>query len=260
VLTVGSLFAGIGGFDLGLERAGMRVVWQCESNAYCRAVLRAHWPGVPCFDDVCQLSGPDVQPVDVLAGGFPCQDLSLAGSGAGLSGARSGLWAHFARLVGELRPRYVLVENVPALLARGMGIVVGDLAALGYDAEWDCVSAAEVGAPHLRRRLWLVAYPNGGGWDGGTRHVCPSCRGHESADVGQPVPHPHGARPQGPQPEQAGGRPRPSDGSWWAAEPDVGRVADGVPQRMDRLQALGNSLVPQIAQWIGERIVRWESP
>ncbi|MBA3584923.1 MAG: DNA cytosine methyltransferase, partial [Gemmatimonadetes bacterium] len=105
----------------------------------------------------------DPEPVDVLCGGFPCQDLSYAGAGAGLAGARSGLWSEYARLIGELRPRYVLVENVSALLARGLGTVLGDLAALGFDAEWDCIPASAVGAPHRRDRIWLVAYPNADG-------------------------------------------------------------------------------------------------
>jgi DNA (cytosine-5)-methyltransferase 1 len=104
--------------------------------------------------------------VDVLAGGFPCQDLSYAGKGAGIDGERSGLWGEYARLIRELRPRYVVVENVTALLARGMGRVLGDLAACGYDAEWDCIPAAAVGAPHRRDRVWIVAYPNGAGLEG----------------------------------------------------------------------------------------------
>src|SRR4051812_29928105 len=122
VLSVGSLFAGIGGFDLGLERAGMRTAWFCERDPFCQHVLAERWPGVPCYPDITTLRGADVEPVDVLCGGFPCQDLSLAGGGAGLAGARSGLWSEYARLVGELRPRYVLVENVAALVARGLGV------------------------------------------------------------------------------------------------------------------------------------------
>src|SRR3954470_14454687 len=192
MLTVGSLFSGIGGFDLGLERAGMRVVWQCEQDAYCRRVLARHWPDVPCHPDVRALvadtavdgrgpwrtRGPDsdgageqqpalqaglpvpVPCVDVLCGGFPCQDLSYAGKGEGIDGARSVLWSEYARLVRELRPRYVIVENVSALLARGMERVLGDLATCGYDAEWDCIPASAVGAPHRRDRVWIVAYPN----------------------------------------------------------------------------------------------------
>jgi DNA (cytosine-5)-methyltransferase 1 len=251
VLTVGSLFSGIGGFDLGLERAGMRTVWFCEQDPFCQRVLAKHWPGVPCHSDVRALvadtecagleglgrgsdgagstngggAGPLPVPVpyvDVLCGGFPCQDLSYAGAGAGIDGERSGLWSEYARLIRELRPRYVVVENVSALLARGLGRVLGDLAACGYDAEWDCIPASAVGAPHRRDRVWLVAY---------SRH----------GRVG------------------SAGWGEPSDGGWWVTEPDVGRVAHGVPARVDRLRALGNALVPQIAEWLGHRILEYEA-
>ena len=148
VLTVGSLFSGIGGFDLGFERAGMRTLWFCEQDVFCQRVLAKHWPGVPCYPDVKQLTGGAVASVDVLCGGFPCQDISLAGQGAGLAGARSDLWSEFARLISELRPRYVVVENVPALRRRGLHQVLQDLHACGYDAEWDCIPASALGAPH----------------------------------------------------------------------------------------------------------------
>ena len=162
MLTVGSLFAGIGGFDLGLERTGhFRTVWQCEIDPFCQAVLTTHWPEVPKYDDIRQLSAttPGLVRPDVLCGGFPCQDISLAGKGEGIDGSRSGLWAEYARLIGELRPRYVLVENVAALRSRGLDRVLRDLAACGYDAEWDCLPASAVGAPHRRDRIWIVAYP-----------------------------------------------------------------------------------------------------
>ena len=166
-MKVGSLFAGIGGFDLGLERAGMQSAWFCEADPFCRRVLGKHWPGVPCYPDVRELRGADVEWVDVLCGGFPCQDLSVAGAGAGIDGSRSGLWSEYARVIGEVRPRYVVVENVTDLLVRGkrwprapIGRVLGDLAALGYDAEWDCIPACAVGAPHQRDRVWIVAYPH----------------------------------------------------------------------------------------------------
>lgn len=315
-MNVGSLFSGIGGFDLGLERAGMRVVWQCESDDFCRRVLAKHWPDVPCFDDVRNLSRTSgTPPVDVLCGGFPCQDISVAGKGAGITGARSGLWSEYARLIGELRPRYVVVENVSALLARGMGRVLGDLAALGYDAEWDCIPASAVGAPHQRDRIWLVAYP-GGEWslaDAGRER---GSVGGEAGDVAAPARRGQGARQErqrdghafddrrpdvayahdagreqrrrpvavpaqqpaakrrsevvaDPEGERRGA-PRSArsqagadlglvNAGWWLVEPDVGRVADGVPQRVDRLRAIGNALVPQIAQWIGERIVSYEA-
>lgn len=289
-MNVGSLFAGIGGFDLGLARAGFDISWQVEIDPYCRAVLARHFPGARRFPDVREIGPGVLPPVDLLCGGFPCQDLSVAGRGAGIDGARSGLWSEFARLIRELRPGYVLVENVPALLSgKGkrwdrapIGRVLGDLAAVRYDAEWACLSAGEFGAPHLRKRVWILAYPS---------------RDAEAGPAASPGPEWQRARPGraeggGRAGELAdadderreevvrlsaegregqgnlvgggpveGGEDRPSDA--WATEPDVGRVAHGVPDRVERLAALGNALVPEIAEWIGRRIIdheaRWMS-
>ena len=146
-MNVLDLFSGIGGFSLGLERAGFTTVAFCEIDPYARAVLRKHWPLVPQFEDVRDLTADalsryDIGPIDVICGGFPCQDISHAGKGAGLAGERSGLWSEIARLVGELRPRYVIVENVAALRGRGLERVLGDLAEIGYDAEWHCIPAS----------------------------------------------------------------------------------------------------------------------
>jgi DNA (cytosine-5)-methyltransferase 1 len=280
-LRVGSLFSGIGGLDLGLERAGMEVVWQCEQDDFCRRVLAGHWPDVPCYPDICALEG-GIPAVDVLCGGFPCQDISLAGKGAGIGGARSGLWSEYARLVGELRPRYVVVENVAALLARGMGVVLGDLAALGYDAEWDCIPASAVGAPHRRDRLWIVAYPSDA-----ESVQRPSFFGEQPNGVDAGVgamadPNIGGpARERVRMLEEANGRRQSKDGRGGVAKPGLGGLADGfptgldghwdcepdgisrvavkVPERVAQLKALGNSLVPQVAEWIGLRIMEHET-
>lgn len=156
--TIGSLFSGIGGLELGIERAiGGRVVWQAESNPFCREVLAKHWQGVKCYEDVRDV-GHGAERVDILCGGFPCQDISIAGTGAGIDGARSGLWSEYARIIGELRPRVVVVENVAALRTRGLERVLGDLSSFGYDAWWDCIPAAAIGAPHRRDRFYLVAW------------------------------------------------------------------------------------------------------
>lgn len=301
-MNVGSLFSGIGGFDLGFERAGMRVSWQVELDPYCRAVLARHFPDAARFEDVREVGGETLDPVDLLCGGFPCQDLSAAGRGAGIDGARSGLWSEFARIVRELRPRYVVVENVPALLTgkgkrweRGpIGRVLGDLAEARYDAEWACLSAGEFGAPHLRKRIWIVAYPardaeagaaaesgsqrqraRAGGQRSRAAQVAdtdaerqpgragtlrsspgrrqPAERGGEGADVPDADRQQHEGRAQA-----LGGSAGAELRDHWAAEPGVGRVADGVPRRVDRLAALGNALVPQIAEWIGRRILDYE--
>lgn len=265
-MNVGSLFTGIGGIDLGLERAGMHIAWQCESDPYCRRVLAKHWPDVPIHEDICTLTAPGR--VDVLAGGFPCQDVSVAGRRAGIGGEQSGLWTHFARLIGELRPGYVFVENVPGLLVRGMGRVLGDLAAVGYDAEWDCLPAAAFGAPHLRARIFLLAYPDRGLGQ----------RTHDAVHAGRRASTRSSSLANAPG--RRGERRRPAsgqaEGEWaqrvfagsgegvggvWEPEPSVGRVAHGIPDRVDRLRALGNSVVPQIAEWIGRRIMEaaWQT-
>jgi DNA (cytosine-5)-methyltransferase 1 len=271
VLNVLDLFSGIGGFSLGLERTGgFRTVAFCEIDPYCRAVLRKHWPDVPRFDDIRKLNRHQliwaaIEQPDVICGGFPCQDISIAWNGPGIAGARSGLWGHYARLSGELRPRYVIVENVAALLARGLGRVLGDLAALGYDAEWHCIPASAVGAPHERDRLWLVAYPNLRQRQRPLRPV--QARGDASSSGSEDVAHSYGlgchemeqpehggTAVQGPiltalYASLAGGR------QGWEAEPDVGRVADGVPARVDRIKSLGNAVVPQIPELIGRAIL-----
>lgn len=157
-MKIGSLFSGIGGLELGIERAtGARTRWQVEIDPFCRRVLERHWPDAKRFDDVRTVGAHNLEPIDILCGGFPCQDLSVAGRGAGLDGERSGLFFEVTRIVREIRPRYVLLENVAALLTRGLGRVLGELAACGYDARWGCFSAASVGAPHLRERIFILA-------------------------------------------------------------------------------------------------------
>ena len=166
-MTVGSLFSGVGGLDLGLEWAGFETKWFCEIEQFPQQVLKNHWPGVPVYDDVKKIKADAVVPVDVIAGGFPCQDISWAGVGRGINydlseqeGTRSGLWWEMWRVIRDLRPRYVIAENVPALTHRGLDIVLGSLAQIGYDAEWQTISAASVGAPHIRERVFIVACAN----------------------------------------------------------------------------------------------------
>jgi DNA (cytosine-5)-methyltransferase 1 len=240
------LFSGIGGFSLGLERAGMETVAFCEIEPFPRAVLAKHWPEVPCYDDVRTLSAErmaadGVGPVDVICGGFPCQDISPAGRGAGIDGPRSGLWAEFSRLVGEIRPSYVVVENSSALLGRGIDRVLGDLATHGYDAEWDCIPACYVGAPHLRDRAWIVAYPEGS----------QGLQSPHEADPRTGV----GASRHGP----FGGCPDARTA--WCDEPALDRVVDGLSHRVvaDEVSALGNAVVPQIPELIGRAIMAAEA-
>ena len=284
MLKVLDLFSGIGGFSLGLERTGgFETVAFCEIEPFPRKVLARHWPEVPIYDDVRTLTAErlaaDGIAVDVICGGFPCQDISLAGNGAGLDGERSGLWSEIARLVSELGPRYVIVENVAALLGRGLDRVLRDLAAVGYDAEWHCVPASALGAHHRRDRIWIVAYPRHGagarsearerGVEG--RQPVQQKDGRESAnplvECGQTMADPasfghsrQGVLTQWCRSEANGAREAAyalSGGqlSQWCAEPDVGRVANGVPDRAHRLKALGNAVVPQIPEMIGRAIL-----
>ena len=271
-LRVLDLFSGIGGFSLGLERAylegveydGFETVAFCEIEDFPRRVLARHWPGVPCYRDVRELTAArlatDGIAVDVITGGFPCQDISNAGKGKGLAGERSGLWSEIARLADELRPEFIIVENVAALLNRGMGQVLGDLASLGYDAEWNCIPASAIGAPHIRDRVWIVAYPAEDGWE----HV--SCNfAHKPTARWNHAAH---------QREDIGGqlaiaRLGPRLSNWPALiaeafasrcgqlerEPKVVRVADGLPDELGGVAALGNAVVPQIPELIGNAIL-----
>jgi DNA (cytosine-5)-methyltransferase 1 len=245
--TVGSLFAGIGGMDLGFERAGFETVWQVECNDYCRKVLAKNFPHADrSVTDVRDAGSHNLKPVDVIVGGFPCQDISHAGLRAGIEGERSGLWSEYARIIRELRPSYVLVENVAALLGRGMGKVLGDLAEIGFDAEWECLRAHDFGAPHLRDRVYLVAYPRQ--FDGKAGLVSNYCR--------------TGLGRQSEEKERSNDRLIPQLGTslteriqtWLACERGMGRMAHGVRSRVHRVTALGNAVVPEIPYQIALRI------
>lgn len=238
-MRVLDLFSGIGGFSLGLERTGgFETVAFCEIEDFPRRVLAKHWPGVPCYDDVRTLTGEACGRIDVITAGFPCQDISLSGRGEGITGARSGLWTEVARLVGELRPLYVILENSPALLVRGFEHVLSDLASLGYDAQWHCIPAAYVGAAHRRDRIWVVAYPvQVGGF--------PEADGRLDWTLLYQAEWPEIA-------DATGGH------ASWAPEPNVARVANGLPFVVDRRAALGNAVVPQIPELIGRAILQAE--
>jgi DNA (cytosine-5)-methyltransferase 1 len=245
----------------------MACKWQVEIDPYAQRVLAKHWPDVRRHDDVKTWPQPDTERVDVIAGGFPCQDISYAGKGAGLAGERSGLFYEVARIVREMGPRVVVLENVAALLTRGMGDVLGTLASLGYDAEWHCIPAAAVGAPHIRDRVFLLAYAieqrrerrecsaQAKGWKlrqsiaGEDRKNASDSKGNRWNEG-----NPNGSR------SGEGIATREKYRSWcrnrrWAPEPAVGRVADGVPSRVDRLRGLGNAVVPQVAEFVGRMVV-----
>ena len=259
-LTVGSLFSGIGGLDLGLERAGMRVVWQSEIDPYACKVLAKHWPEVPNHGDIKRIDWRTVEPVDVICGGYPCQPFSLAGQRRGTDDPRH-LWPWVRDAISNLRPRYAILKNVRGHLSLGGTTVLGELAEVGYDAEWRVVSAAGLGAAHRRDRLIVVAYPNSQSQSDGSKH-----------EVGL-VADADGPRREHSNEERSScatlgeryavfQQAEPSDcieraKSYWVCEPSVGRVADGIPARMDRLRGLGNAVVPQVAEYVGRLVMAY---
>lgn len=339
-MKIGSLFSGIGGFELAGEWCGHETIWQSEIDPYCVALLAERFPKAKQLGDITRIDWSTVEQPDIITGGFPCQDISYAGKGAGLAGARSGLWYEYARAIRDVGPKYVIVENVAALFTRGIGDVLGTLADLGYDAEWTMRSAADVGAPHRRHRIWILATRGGadvadaGGIskpepehkaapltpERNTRMESGECCGglpfaYASADVadadrfgrvedsGASQLRPGGVERPPPHPGRADARAwreEPAGGEWWRvdpsdlpdadnagpqrgiqhggadpegrrgpelggaaqrgpggagqrdserrpAQPHVGRVAHGIPARVDRLRGLGNAIVPACA-------------
>jgi len=249
-----ALFAGAGGGILSGKLLGWRTVCAVEIEPYARNVLIARQDDgclqpFPIWDDVRTFDGkPWRGVVDIVTGGFPCQDISYAGSGAGINGERSGLWSEMARIIREVGPRFVLVENSPMLTSRGLGRVLADLAAMGYDAKWGVLGANHAGAPHRRERIWILAnadslrelqpswhHSEGGRWSGDSDEEMAdanlSGREEQRRTIADEAEH-----------EAA------KCGGWWAAEPDVGRVAHGVAARVDRLRCIGNGQVPAVVR------------
>jgi DNA (cytosine-5)-methyltransferase 1 len=337
-LKVLDLFSGIGGFSLGLEAAGMETIAFCEIEKYPRKVLAKHWPDIPIASDVTKLTykdgvlydnGEEIYrgTVDVICGGFPCQDLSNAGRKKGITGERSGLWSECARLIREVQPRFAIYENVSALLSGERGAwfqrVLSDISEVGYDAEWHCIPASAIGAPHRRDRVWIVAYPNSkreqsgyrevskengeiSEWDESTKYSDSGKQSEvlahtnntrhtthkdDSNGIGAKVKQERQEQPQfessrcsenvadssssrskarmARQEQRQEGQPRIANYlsneirrererqrvEGWAIEPDVGRVANGIPDRTHRLKCLGNAVVPQIPEIIGKAIM-----
>lgn len=267
-----SLFSGIGGIELGLERTdGFETVGFCEIDKHCHKVLNEHWPEVPIFKDVNTLSKSDIPDgVDVITGGFPCTDVSYAGNAKGLfdengNRTRSGLWKEYARIIDEFRPKFCIIENVGYLRKNGLGIVLADLARIGYDAEWYTITAESVGYPHQRERLFIISYPSGqrlNGDSGKERHLQVNEERKSS---------PMDSKGQQCQSELSPVRQILSKGTFdrlRSAYPDeranvssVRRVVDGVSSKLDesrrkqRVKQLGNAVVPRIAEIIGRAIL-----
>jgi len=282
------LFAGIGGFTLGLERAGFETVAFCEIDPFAQKVLNKNWPKVPIYDDVKEITAAQLRTdgieVDIITGGFPCQDISVAGKQEGLKGERSGLWSECARLLRDIRPRYAIFENVRNLLNGNNGDwfrqVLWEISAIGYDVEWHCIPASALGAHHKRDRVWIVAYCNSddrrrrSGAQSHQRQTrlesgCSSA-GQHIGKTSQTLANSSSKRLQRSTKTGDNGedwtQPRHqlitgcSGVSWseWQTEPNVGRVANGVPDRTHRLKCLGNAVVPPIPEMIGRAIMQRE--
>jgi DNA (cytosine-5)-methyltransferase 1 len=286
-------FSGIGGFSLAAcWLGGIETVQFVEREPYCQRILNKHWPEVPIHDDICTFQ-PQAGSADIVCGGFPCQDISHAGAGAGIrEGTRSGLFYELMRVVRLVGPRFVVLENVAAITHRGLDIVLGELAEAGFDAEWACIKASDVGACHQRDRWWCVAYPQGERWGAGPRQgqaqggregpgagdgaqgLTAHAQGQQSHDGGSANPaEPAGAAAEPGDGDGAdaadadicsgvvrrkqlgsGGSPWPAaparlspDWTRYASQPVIRRGDDGFPGRVDRLKALGNAVVPQVA-------------
>ena len=245
-MKVLDLFSGIGGFSLGLERAGMETVAFCEFDEHAQKVLRKHWPDVPIHSDVRTLNGYDFRgTVDVVCGGFPCQDLSTAGKQVGFGGERSSLYREMLRVIGECMPRYAIFENVTGLISgdkgRWFAKFLYDLAEIGFDAEWHCITASDLGAHHHRDRVWIIAYPCG------SRSKVGMARQNvrQEGDTRISINLSNEIRRARREPGMEG----------WSIEPELGRLAHGVPNRSHRLKQLGNAVVPQIPEAIGRAIM-----
>ena len=252
MIRIGSLFAGIGGFELGLERAipNSTTLWQVEQDKFCQRILQKHWPSATIYDDVKNITKDNVEPIDILCGGFPCQDISIAGNKKGIikDETKSGLWWEMHRIIHELRPNIAVLENVRAITFRGGQQVIGSLAEIGYDCEWGIISAREFGAPHKRERWFCIAYPiiqrlqkkNAESLRFESKQERIWCS-TTSTTTYRSTTYTTGK------------------GYWRASHPEplICRVDDGVPRRLDnsRLKALGNAIVPQCSEWIGKQIL-----
>lgn len=271
-LTFGSLFAGIGGFDLGLERAGMVCKWQVEKDEWCQKVLAKHWPDVPRFGDICDVGKHNLKPVDLICGGFPCQPHSLAGKRQGAADDRD-LWPEYCRVIAELRPAWVIGENVPGIIGTILDNILSDLDSLNYTAQTLCIPAAALDAPHIRERVFILARTLAN-TKGGRRGFCnPKNEGavNREGDAfrngGAVLAHANGNDQYGRAGDVQMGRVRRQEAvkengivrrNEWEPEPAIRRVANGIPDRMDRLRGLGNALVPQAAEFLGWMIMQVE--
>ena len=242
MITLGSAFSGIGGFELGLERSSipnLRTIWQIERNEFCRKVLARHWPNALRYNDIEKLDYSGIEIPDILCAGFPCQDFSVSGKQAGLKGENSGLWYNLFELISVLRPGIVLLENVAAIIAIGLPEIAGAFSSIGYDMQWTIISARSLGACHLRERWFAVAYP------------VKKNRGNKPFD---PLSMEKENKPEC----QRGKIERIQPKNYWKGFPTrsgLCRRDDGIPNRLDRIRSLGNAIVPACSEYVGNCLV-----
>ena len=285
-LSVFDIFSGIGGFSLGLEKAGMQTVAFCEKDSFCQKILKTHWRDIPIFSDISKLTKDDfktLKKIDIIAGGFPCQDISCAGKQVGINGSRSGLWKEFKRLINELKPRYAIIENVANLRSKGLVAVLQDLWEIGYDAEWHCIPASAFVAPHRCDRIWIMAYPTCIGkvglsigkeetestlGDSCKNATDPNCQRLQGYGGSQEISaickqeqislyyRTRGIEQWGVEPESIArlkeGRLNPDWVEWLMGFPSSWTESGS---RRQRLMALGNAVVPLIPEFLGEAII-----
>ncbi len=277
-MKIGSLFSGIGGIEIGFEKQGFETEWFIESELYPQEIIKKRFPKAKIYGDIKKVDFTTVPRIDILTGGFPCQDISNAGKRAGIKGSRSSLWKYYFKSIRILQPRVALIENVSAIAGRGLNVVLADLASIGYDAEWYCVPASSVGAWHKRRRIFIIAYPHVHGQytlrkDG--RRVQSNKEQDIQAVSSEGIQSPSESIQDGSleyvsntneEGLQGGQETRDSKESrqnreqqltrqgWWSAEPKLGRVANGIPNRVDRIKCLGNAVVPQLAEVFAKAI------
>jgi len=267
-MNVGSLFSGIGGIELGFERQGFNTKWFIECDPYAKEIIRKRFPEAKIYGDIKEVDFKAIPQVEVLTGGFPCQDISNAGKRAGIEGDRSSLWKYYLKAISEIRPKIAFIENVSALLGRGLNTLLCDLAKVGYDAEWYCVSASSVGANHQRDRIFILAYSSSNGDD--TQELSVIRKSYENTQkrennpskVGRfgslgEIPNTNKKRLQRINESEQGSRQSEKTFRWgsrWDVEPNLGRVANGVSNRVDRIKCCGNAVVPQVAEVFAEAI------
>jgi len=278
IYKIGSCFSGIGGFELGLQwafdNAGIdhKVSWQIEQNPFCQTILKKHWPESVLYSDIREVK--NVDSVDILIGGFPCQDISVAGLQKGVkNGEKSSLWFEMLRIIGDIRPRIVVLENVPNIVNVGGPTVIGSLTKIGYNCEWSIISAAQFGAPHIRKRWFCIATnPQSFSNDRrinrrlfkeeSSRKSQHAQTGHSVKDVANTIRKHAQIPPKGKHPSQSqsgsNGPNRQVIPNWrnWPTQPAFCGGDDGVPNRVAKLKALGNAIVPQCAQFVFEQIIK----